>query len=66
MKSQKKINERPFELVGFKYTDYKEWCKENSKRERDPKSKKLFFRLVYDFKLIKKDNKLVDLTKETR
>ena len=62
----KKINRKPYELVGFMYEDYQNWCKENSKKERDPKSKKEFFKLIYDFKLIKKDGKVIDLTKENR
>ena len=60
----KKINEKPFELVGFTYADYKEWCIANSKKEKEVKSKKEFFKLIYEFKLIKKDGKVVDLTKE--
>ena len=58
----KKINERPFELVGFCYNDYKEWCKNHDKKVNDSKSKKLFFKAIYDFKLIKKDGKVIDLT----
>ena len=60
----KKINEKPFELVGFCYQDYKDWCKENGKKEKDLKSKKEFFKLIYDYKLVKKDGKVIDLTKE--
>lgn len=60
----KKINERPFELVGFTYADYQNWCVENSKKEKDAKTKKEFFKLIYDFKLIKKDGKVIDLGKE--
>ena len=66
MKGQKKINEKPFELVGMTYADYVQWCKDNSKKVRDPKSKKLFFNAIYGYKLIKKDGKLIDLTKEAK
>lgn len=61
---EKKINERPFELVGFTYSDYQEWCSQNNKKEKDPKSKKEFFKLIYDFKLIKKDGKVIYLEQE--
>ena len=66
MKGQKKINEKPFELVGMTFEDYKEWCKNHSRKVRDPKSKKLFFNSVYGYKLIKKNGQLIDLTKEEK
>ena len=57
----KKINERPFELVGFCYNDYKIWCEKNLKKEKDPKSKKEFFKLIYEYKLVKKDGNIVEM-----
>lgn len=60
----KKINQKPYELVGFTYEDYKQWCADNSLKEKERKNKKTFFKLIYDFKLIKKDGKIIDLTKE--
>lgn len=60
----RKINEKPFELVGTSYQEYKKWCDENSKKEKDPKTKQEFFKLIYDFKLIVKNGKIVDVNKE--
>lgn len=57
----KKINQKPYELVGFSYEDYQSWCKQNNKKERDIKSKKEFFKLIYDFKLIKKNGEVIYL-----
>lgn len=59
----KKINETPFELVGFKYQDYQNWCKEKNLKESN-KTKKEFFGLVLNYKLIKKNGIVIDLTKE--
>lgn len=58
----KKINRRPYELVGFEYEDYVAWCKAHKQRVRDTTSKKKFFKLIYDFKLIKKDGKVIDFS----
>lgn len=60
----KKINEHPFELIGTTYSEYKKWCDDNSKKHSDCKTKKEFFKLIYDFKLIIKDGKIIDLRKE--
>ena len=43
----KKINTKPFELVGMTYEDYKLWCQNNNKKEKDVKSKKEFFLMYY-------------------
>ena len=60
----KKINSKPYELVGFTYDDFLDWCKKNNKKSRDVKSKKEFFKMIYDYKLIKKDGIVIDLTRE--
>lgn len=60
----RKINNKPFELVGFSYSEYENWCKENSKNPKKKITKKEFFKLIYDFKLIKKDGRIIDLEKE--
>ena len=60
----KKMSERPFELVGFTYNDYHEWCAKHSYKEKDVKSKKKFFKLIYQFKLIKKDGKVIEFEEE--
>ena len=59
----KKMSERPFHLVGFTSQDYSEWCLANGKKERATSSKKEFFRLIFNYQLIKKDGKVIDMTK---
>jgi len=60
----KKINEKPFELVGMSYTDYQDWCKEHDKKEKDIKSKKEFFEKVRRYQILKKDGKIIETNKE--
>ena len=48
-----KVNERPFELVGFTYNDYKRWCKKFKKKENVVTNKKEFFDQVYSKRLVK-------------
>lgn len=60
----RKINEKPFELVGFSYVDYKDWCEINKKKEKDVKSKKEFFEKIRHYEILKKDGKVIDVSKE--
>lgn len=63
-KTQKKINTKPFELVGFTYEEYLEWCEQNSKKPKEVKSKKEFFRQIYNFELVKIKGKMTAVNKE--
>lgn len=60
----RKINTKPFELVGMSYEDYQEWCNVSEKKEKDIKSKREFFEKVRHYEIFKKDGKLIMLGRE--
>lgn len=47
------MNKKPFELVGFTVEDYLVWCEKENLNPKLAKSKKRFFALVKDFKILK-------------
>lgn len=50
---------KPFDNIGIPYELFLKWCEENKKNPKTVKTKKEFFRLILDDKLVKEGNKLI-------
>lgn len=60
----KTMNERPFELFGMSSSDYVKWCEDNGLKPHDPDARRLFFKHVLKYEIVKKNGVLVDMRKE--
>lgn len=56
----KKINTKPFELVGVTYDDYLGWCELHFKKPKEIKTKKEFFEKIRHYDIYKKDGILIE------
>lgn len=54
-------NPAPFKLLGFEYSDYERWCEENGLPKSSKDSKKKFFSLALEYKIIKKNGAVISV-----
>lgn len=59
-----KLNEKPFELLGFTSNDYIIWCKKYNLKPYLRTSKQLFFKKIHNFELVKRNNELIEYNKK--
>lgn len=50
---------KSFDSIGIPYELFLKWCEENKKNTKTIKTKKEFFRLILDGKLVKEGNQLI-------
>lgn len=58
-----KRNKMPYILFGITEADYKSWCKKKKLPHYKISTKKEFFKLINDDKIIINNNKIIDTTK---
>ena len=61
-----KINDRPFLLSGYTYSEYVRWCNFNKLISYKKSSKQEFFRRINEGELIKLHGKMYDNKKEIK
>lgn len=50
---------KSFDSIGIPYELFLKWCEENKKNTKTIKTKKEFFRLILDGRLVKEGNQLI-------
>lgn len=53
-------NDRAFELLGLEFSDYESWCERHKKPKGKRDSKKEFFKLALEYKIIKKNGIIIE------
>ena len=53
-------NERAFALLGLTQADYEAWCERHHKPKGKRSSKKEFFKLALEYKIIKKNGIIIE------
>ena len=55
-----KISEKPFKLYGYTLSEYIHWCEKNEVKPYDTDIKRIFFKRINDYSIVKINGKIYE------
>lgn len=60
------ISEKPFKLLGYTLEEYLLWCKKHNLKSYTTESKRVFFKKVNEYQIVKVNNKIYENGEEIK